>query len=352
MLRVALITPYENGCGFHRMIYPGRSVEAAGYAEVNFLRTLPRLLADPRLDVDVVVFQRPTMWWIPKAIERLQRLGRAVVVEVDDDMSAIPASHPAFSGMHPRVNREENWEHVRRAAAAADIVTVSTPPLRSVYGRHGRVRVIRNCVPASLLSKVRNSDGCTVGWAGATILHPGDLAVTNGGVAQAIRDRAHFHIIGPADGVRDQLRLDDEPSATGEVSIDGYDEALGALDVGIVPLARSRFTEAKSTLKGLQYAARGVAFVASPLPEYERLSSEGVGILAADRARNWRAGIVSLLEDPARRNKFADYARDVVAARYTYDRNAYRWAEAWEHAAAQRKAARRQAIAGRRAVPA
>ena len=59
---------------------------------------------------------------------------------------------------------------------------------------------------------------------------------------------------------------------TGMIEQELFHAQVAQLDTGIVPLQRSRFNEAKSNLKGLEYAALGVPFVASPTAEYERLA--------------------------------------------------------------------------------
>ena len=50
--------------------------------------------------------------------------------------------------------------------ALADLVTCSTDALRR-YATHGRVAVLRNCVPERYLSITAKRTGQTVGWGGA-----------------------------------------------------------------------------------------------------------------------------------------------------------------------------------------
>jgi hypothetical protein len=44
---------------------------------------------------------------------------------------------------------------------------------------------------------------------------------------------------------------------------------LNGIHVGLVPLTRGPFNEAKSYLKGLEYAAAGIPFIATPTEEYQ-----------------------------------------------------------------------------------
>jgi hypothetical protein len=65
--------------------------------------------------------------------------------------------------------------------------------------------------------------------------------------------------------------------------INDYPKLFKQMDIGIVPLSDVRFNDAKSYIKGLEYAAAGIPFIASPSPEYLELAEAGVGRIA----RNW-----------------------------------------------------------------
>jgi hypothetical protein len=52
---------------------------------------------------------------------------------------------------------------------------------------------------------------------------------------------------------------------------------MAGIDIGLVPLEARDYNRAKSALKGMEYAACGIPFVASPSPEYIRFAC---GILA------------------------------------------------------------------------
>lgn len=313
----------QKGVGHARLIWPAQAARAEGVE----IEIAPSLHTVQEMDADVLVFQRTSSPAVVALIPTLQARGHAVVVDVDDDLAAVHHANVAAGAEMPRL--------VARACQQADLVIVSTPALAARYAPHGRVRVLENCVPGAILSMPRSSDGRTVGWGGFTGTHPGDLAVTRGGVQDALeRTGARFHVVGPPVGVREQLGLADEPSATGPLTRVGefeYERALGQLDVGIVPLADTRFNGAKSWLKGLQYAARGVPFVASNVAEYRRLGAVGVGVVVPPRARNWRQRIVKLLTDPGLCAERAERGF-VFASGMTYEKQAWRWVEAWEAA--------------------
>jgi glycosyltransferase involved in cell wall biosynthesis len=163
-------------------------------------------------------------------------------------------------------------------------------------------------------------------------------------VGAALEDtNARFHVIGSADGVRKQLGLMREPSDTGFIEDDmpKWHRELGALDVGIVPLASTRFNESKSYLKGLEFAARGVPFVASPLPEYELLAANDIGTICPDRGRSWRSAVARLVNDSVLRDEMAAKGRQIVEEEHTYEVCGEDWIDAWEQAVQNRAAAQR-----------
>lgn len=289
------------------------------------------------LTQDVAVFTRPAKASLLEAMACLRRRGSAIVVDIDDDPSAIPPSHPHYHDFQPATSPALNWQHLERACAQADLVTCTTQALADRYARHGRYVVLPNCVPAAMLETERFSDGRTLGWAGDVKVHVGDMRAPGAGVREAL-DRAEwrFIVIGEAHDIHEQLGLAEQPDDTGFVSVERYQRGLGLFDVGIVPLADTPFNRAKSYLKGIEYAARGVPFVASPTPEYETLAGEGIGRLAGWRSRSWKRELTALMIDESLRIETAMAAREAVAERHTYETNGWRWAEAWEQARVNR----------------
>lgn len=343
-MKVELHPADHGGCSFYRILCPAAIAESEG-VETNVTLDVARgigmgdpskLIVGPT-PADVIIFQRPAKNWIPQAIQEYQRRGHTVVVDIDDDFSCLPTGHPARDKFNPNLSPEVNWQHLAKCARYADLVTVPTPALAERYGAHGRVAVLPNCVPAALLDIPNERLGETVGYGGSLPFHIGDLPETRGGVAEALRRTGwRFHMVGGAEDAQKQLSLDEPPSETGYLELDQWFEALGTLDVGIVPLADTAFNNAKSYLKGIEYAARGVPFVASPTAEYTALSEEGIGLLAAGRARNWRSQLVKLIEDEHLREEMIALGRERVAEHHTYESEGWRWAEAWEDAMSNR----------------
>jgi glycosyltransferase involved in cell wall biosynthesis len=267
-------------------------------------------------------------------IPHLQRHGITVVVEVDDDFEAISPRNIAWKSAHPKFSPESNWRHLARACEMADLVTVSTPALAKRYGKHGRVQVIPNFIPERYLSIERSSDPeVYLGWTGSVVTHPDDLQVVGWAVQRTLSDSGcYFAVVGTGASVHRHLALPSnlEIKVSGWVPIVKYPEAISHLDVGIVPLELSQFNHAKSWLKGLEYAALGIPFVASPTDSYiELVEHYGIGQLA-NTPKQWYRKLMEL-------SSSKDYTLTVGAEErakidkydFTIERQTGRWMKAW-----------------------
>jgi len=344
--RVLCVPADLGGCGSYRIRWPAEALIAQG-ADIRL--ALPGDPAEEQLqamwiddahgvphvldvivpNADVVVLQRPLQRRLADAIPGLQAKGVRVVVEIDDDFDAISPRNVAWPAVQPKLSPGRNREHLRRACELADWVVVSTPALRERYGRHGRCTVVPNFVPERYLSierEARDDGSLYVGWTGSVATHPDDLQVTGGGVARAVRKvpGARVAVVGTGKDVRRNLGLNEDPVACGWREIEDYPDAVAQFDVGIVPLELSRFNEAKSWLKGLEMAALGVPFAASPTGQYRALP---FGFLASN-AREWERHTLSLLRDDELRDIAAESGR-MSAAGYTIEGRCGQWWDAW-----------------------
>jgi hypothetical protein len=108
--------------------------------------------------------------------------------------------------------------------------------------------------------------------------------------------------------------------------ISHYPSLFENIRIGLVPLNLCDFSEAKSYLKGLEYAASGIPFIASPTHEYRLLASEGIGRIAST-PDEWRDHATELL-DPDLRRAEAEKQRALVSARYHYELKGEEWSSA------------------------
>jgi hypothetical protein len=340
------------GCGYYRLIWPSMVLQAQGH-KVKLLHPSNTqrisgqtdgagnlVTVNMPADADVMVFQRVTSKQMLNAIKIIRANGIAVVIDIDDDMSAIDQRNPAWVALHPKSGgntAEYDWNTARKLAEAASYVTVSSDALLRRYAPHGRGMVLRNCVPEQALRLNPSKIPKSIGWGGAMMAHHDDPQVVGMSMAKIQREGYNFRIVGPQRGTREAFRLDREPSFSGAVPIANWPHELARLQVGIAPLNDTRFNAAKSWLKMLEYAACGVAAIGSPRAEYMRLHHLGVGLLASN-PREWFSHAKKLLDNDTYREDIIAKSREAVAA-LTIESNAYRWMEAWSNALAVERGA-------------
>jgi hypothetical protein len=306
-----------------------------GRPEVTKIGNLP--------DVDLMVFTRVLSERLVSVIRYVRKQGIPVICDIDDDFRNMPSNSPAVAAINPRLNPRYSWRHFVNAAKEADWVTVSTPAL--LRYRPEACSLIRNLVPEFYLSIPRPRGGTPiVGWSGTVQSHPGDLDVTQGGVARAVQEMAaKFVVIGEAEGVAQILNLREEPLCTGRLGHPTYAQHLAHFDVGIVPLALNQYTNAKSALTPLSMAALGVWWVGSASPEYLRLYAQLEMVvrtvsghlrppagIAGPRGREWRREVLRGLRTPDNeREEAIAHIKEYIKAEQTVEAKAHERLEVW-----------------------
>lgn len=349
-----------DGCGYYRLIWPAQALKLQGF-DVTVVWPADRSKGgDPRLqiqgdvrgrdelinlryprDADVIVLQRVTNRVLCQAPSIMRANGTAVVIDMDDDLTAIDPWHPARYWLDPKHDLDNAWTHASYACQHASLVTVSTPALLRTYARPGRGEVLYNHVLREM-GDVEQVVNRRFGWTGSLHSHPRDPAVVGPAVQRLVREGFEFAMIGNPNGiktgdygnpltVREAFMLDEDPWTTGAVSPSDWAAALKNLYVGIAPLSDTKFNRAKSWLKPLELAALGIPCVSSPLPEYQRIKNDyGVGVLAAT-PRDWYRQVKKLLTDEAWHKEVTE--RSLAGARkLVLEDNAWRWWDAWTRA--------------------
>ncbi len=338
----------QHGCGHFRIIWAGQLLAAAGH-DVEIVDTHERRVRvvmdgdrvrDVLVDADVVVLQRVTHAYMAQAVGVMRAKGITVVMDVDDDLSSIHPSNPAWAVHRPGAGLH-SWHNLALACRSASLVTVSTPALLDVYARHGRGHVLPNYLPDMYYGLPR-VDSDVVGWPGSFHSHPNDPEVVGGAVARLVEEGAGFVMRGDPSGAGRAFGLAADPPG-GPVSVALWPRAVASLGVGIAPLADTKFNAAKSWLKPLEMSAVGVPWVASPRAEYRRLHELGAGVLA-DRPRTWYREVKQLRGSAALRQELSEAGR-VVADGLRLADHAWKWMEAWERAVELDRATPRTAVA-------
>lgn len=306
-MNVLYISSDRGGCRHYRCLLPAQELSRAGHKVL----VGADLIALPSGEIagrhpqehgkgmggfDVVVLQRWMHERAAQIIGRARALGQAVINDVDDWFFGIPTSNAGFAATHASTDATHNVDHYRKALAASSAITVSTPYLAERLGHLGRpVYVLRNLIDLHRWRPRGPGAGVPrrVGWLGHTSYRAsGDLRVLSGVIGPWLARHPDWRFLhlgsyddANAEAVRGILGLAPEQfEALPPCGIEDLPAAYARFDLGLAPLEDCPFNRSKSWLKPLEYAAAGVASIASELPEYEAFAC----CATAARPREWR----------------------------------------------------------------
>lgn len=279
--------------------------------------TLSVQLADQQVhaDISALIMQRYMDSRTTELVKRSRRYGQRVINDVDDWFWGISEQNAAANFVDPLKSPNSNVDHYRKTLESSDVVTASTPFLVEQFSNWGiPTLLIENSVSSFMFSTRRHREGRPiVGWTGSTAHRSGDLPILKP-VFSAVSSLVSFHHTGyhsshPSFG--DETGIEKDLLSTLPLLAPHEYPRGFVFDIGVVPLADVPFNDAKSWIKGIEYAAAGIPFIASPSREYVRLFKEyGIGRLAYDTA-DWISHIEEL-SDPQLRAEEAARQRQVV----------------------------------------
>lgn len=286
-----------------------------------------RTVEDKYVYCDLIFMHRLMHVGLADNVKKGRAAGQIIINDIDDWYWGLDPNNHAFRATDPRFNKQENRYEYRSILANSDLVICSTPYLAQrlrEWNFNAPVTVVKNTIDATRFTPHRHVDveKPIVGWAGSTAHRSGDLETMKGLLDSLYRD-GHIelqhsgHVDAPGYnefasriGVRDEdvKKLPMKPHQE-------YPDIL-TMDIGIVPLRITPFNRAKSDIKGLEYAAAGIPFVAQEIDSYSDLKmSLDVGRVAR-RPSDWRKHIMALKdyrvrEEEAEKNREAIKARDI-----------------------------------------
>jgi len=240
---------------------------------------------------NIVVLKLMMLQGIVEKIPAAQAAGQKIVVDVDDHHAALEPTNMAYKTTDPASNPKNNRDHYFKGMELADALVTSTPFLQKYYQKqypNKPVFLVRNSVDLQHFAMRKDNSGFwpTIGWVGATPWRSGDLETLNPFVGEFIeKNQLRFHHSGMilnAPTVQEQMNIPIKRYTSERMKpILTYGELFKRIDIGLVPLRNVEFNLAKSFIKGLEYAAAGVPFIAENLEEYKFLYEEyGMGRVA------------------------------------------------------------------------
>jgi glycosyltransferase involved in cell wall biosynthesis len=246
------------------------------------------------------------------------------VYELDDDPFEVEPHSPVYSYYTGELSKDS----LTHCIQTADLVTASVEPLAERMRKiNPNVVVVKNRIDEKLLDVVRpRRDKLVIGWAGGST-HEKDLEEATYGLRKILdRNRnTECHFIGA-----DFRHLVKRPMRYTGWSHDLFDYYCKIdFDIGIAPLRATKFSEAKSAIKAMEYSALGIPVIASDVAPYRDFIVDGVTGWLVRREHEWAVRLRELVNDEAMREEMGQAAKS-LAAEWTIQKGWTDWLCAYE----------------------
>ena len=276
-----------------------------------------------RYRADIVFCHRhsvPDLDSVERLLAHRRTTGARLVYDLDDDLLDIPADHADAAVLAPR--RAVVEQMVRNA----DAVWVSTPALREKLAAVRRdVRVVANGLDERLWRPVRPPERVPFGplrmlFMG-TATHDADFGLVLPALRRfhaEHRERVRIDVIGVTSRELPAWinRVPLPPTAS--ASYPGFVNWMvqhNDWDVGIAPLLDTGFNRCKSAIKTVDYAALGLAVLASDVPVYQGSLADGPGgWLVPGSTASWLEAFNRLARDSRLVQRLREGARTAFVA--------------------------------------
>lgn len=259
---------------------------------------------------NIIVLKQLMDRWLPHQIEVAQSLGQRIIVDIDDFYHDLHPANSAYEKTDPEKNKVRNRAIFEQIIRMADTVTVSTPTLLEFYREwNPNIHMVRNAVyPAQFNRRKVSRETPVIGWVGALGYRSGDIETLKDWLPDFLKDNdltfLHAGHVPSMGSFADMADIDPKRITTLPMQPMNRYHLLFKMDIGLVPLNDIPFNRAKSFIKGLEYTASGIPFVAQGLPEYELLATDGVGRVAYT-PEGWAAQLLDLLDYKTRKREAA-----------------------------------------------
>ena len=287
---------------------------------------------------DIVVFQREFPGNLSNylaVMSQAANLGKPVVMDMDDDLLALPIHHPD----RLKLNYAKAQIPILTGMLQATALTVTTPYLADLLGKYNsNIFILPNYLDDSLWQfnapQVEPvGDKIRIFYMG-TVTHVPDLEMLKPAfraLAMKYPGRLEFMFYG--------ANLEFEESIPAVITncqsetfvyADYVKVALSQkANIAIAPLEDIPYNHCKSSIKYFEYTAMGLPGVYSRVTPYSSVIEEGVNGFTASTISEWIDTLSQLIENPQLRESMALSAQETVRRNWLLSDHAHLWPETY-----------------------
>lgn len=271
-------------------------------------------------------------------IEKAKRLGKTVVMDIDDHVVAFPdiPCKPVADWW------EEKVPDFLKVLGRIDLLITTTPRLATVYRQYmepgSKAISISNYVdthhPRWQIEKPATNGRLVIGWMGGPT-HRDDLELLREPLKVILKQFPNtvFKYVGLEPEWIDELPQTQVIADAGYTNLAEYPAHFVDFDIGLIPLIRNEFNDlGKSDLKYLEYSMFGFPSVVSNVPAYQGAIHRKRGFLVQNTTDDWLRGIRILVTRQGLRHSMGLEAKAYVERHRSIHQNAHRWATAFREA--------------------
>jgi len=355
----------QTACNMYRILQPLYKLHELGLADVMTMYEKDFANLDASMDKimpsDIIVFQRPADENWLKLIKAVQKAGKTVVCDYDDDPFTTSPLSPAyrFLGVEEAVmqwpggevdelwkdgedgfNIEANIKHrdlFRFNFKKADLITSTTNILADTFSKINKNSIVLpNLVDFDMYPKYDMvKKNVRIGWQGGSS-HYEDLFMLMKPMKEVLENNpnATFVYLGDSRFINfiDKHLPKDQVEYHGWVSNSTYPYKLAGmnLDIGVCPLVDNVFNRNKSAIKYFEYSVVGAATVASNIPPYSPVIKEGATGMLPRNDDEWVSRLDEIIGNEKLRRQMAKRAYDDVYENHNANKKANLWLDAYE----------------------
>lgn len=344
----------ETGMELYRLVIPyggistdseNYSVNAWSFDEVR--NCLPENLVD-----DIYVFNR--LHYIDIA-RKIKNAGKKLVIDIDD-IWTLDKTHTLFNDPRTKTYLED----LRKCFALADLVTTSTSLLaEKILQEFGIIaKVVKNTIPYNFNTFTKEKvahDRLRFGWVGG-VFHTKDIELMKEGIEKIYNDKniikkfqfilggfnvnqeyvdyekiftLNYKLNATWDGeymdylkqftpMGEHIGLDKQYRRLWGKSVDEYGKLYRHIDVALIPLQDSPFSNCKSELKLIEAGMTGCAAIVSNVLPYSNYLTHD-NCYRVNTSNDWHIGIRTLLNEKEYRQDLIDNLAEDVHKHFNHN---------------------------------
>ncbi len=252
-------------------------------------------------DADVAWLQRPMTEYYTSALERFVAARKPTVFDFDDAI------------FHNRWGLEAR--KIRRIIDAVRCVVAGNSYLAEFTGAPGKTVIIPTVVDEKRYTPRVEADGpFTIVWTGMS--HNLQELAPYAGVLRRVLAETNGRLVIAAEAL-DAPFLSGLPLKFVRWSPETEVTVLGAGHVGVMPLADTPYNRGKCAFKLIQYMARAIPVVASPVGANREVVRDGVEGMFARSPGEWAERLLALARDRELRHRMGNAGRRRVEESYS-----------------------------------